>query len=276
MQRLMKIPLAATHAGIIAFKVLVAMIVVLSVLPLLMGNVSLDLDTDQDSDWRYEDGVMIMRSPLIVENNGYFDINDVTVKFVLMDQNGKVLVRNQDDGTDIPAGGRTTVDLGIVLDLNDMSREDLADIVFNGSDMRFEIGLTAKYSLDLVQGAVSVTSEMNWDPMVRDMDIWTEEARPVYDGVGHFMYIPYSFFANDMVDGQPMLVRVSLEDAMGNVSSVETVVRPESFHQESALVPISIETYDRLTHFSEELSVSLTLGFLDCSKTVTENWGWAP
>ncbi|MCG7843801.1 MAG: hypothetical protein MIO90_00030, partial [Methanomassiliicoccales archaeon] len=230
----------------------------------------------QDSEWSFDDGVVTMNAPMIVENNGFFDIDDVAVKFVLMDQNGKVLVRSDSDGTDIPAGGRTALDLGISLDLNDISRDELANIIFNGSDLRFEIGISAKYSLDLVRGSVTATSDLNWDPMVRDMDIRTEEAVPVYDGEGYFMYIPYSFFVSDMVEGQPMLVRMSFEDGMGNVTMVDTVVQPYQYYQGTAMVPISMDTYDRLMSSPENLSASLTLGFMDCSKTVNENWGWTP
>lgn len=272
----MKFPLLATRLGISAFKIMVVLIVVLSVLPLLMGEVSIDQDADQDMEWSFEDGVMTMQAPLGVENHGFFDINDVMVKFMLKDQSGHVLVRSETTGMDIPAGGRTFMDLGIELDLNDISRDDLTDMVFNGSDLRFEIGISARYSLDLVRASLTTTSDMGWEPMVRDMDIRTDAAMPMYDGAGHYMYIPYSFSLIDMMDGQPLLVSVSFQDALGNDGEYQTVVQAHQHYLGMALVPISLDTYDRLVGAPENVTASLTIGLLDVSKTVHENWRWTP
>lgn len=266
----------ATRLGILAFKVLVVLIVLLSIMPLLMGDISMELDTGEESNWSLEDGVVSMSTPLAVENNGFFDINDVTVDFVLRDQNGEVLVRSGSDGTDIPAGGRTELDLDIELDLTDIARDDLANMVFNGSQLQFEVGISAKYSWDLVRGSVTASSDMEWEPMVQYMDLMMEQAMPVYDGTGYYMFIPYSFMISDMISGQPLLVRVTFEDALGNVGEYETVVQTNQFQYETAMVPISMETYDRLVSNPEHIAASLTLGLLDVSKTINESWGWTP
>lgn len=187
-----------------------------------------------------------------------------------------MLFRSESDGTDIPAGGRTDLDLSIELDLNDLSRDELTEMVFNGSDLRFEVGISAKYSWDLVQGSITATSNTNWEPMVRDLDLRMEEVMPMYDGTGYYMLIPYSFSISDMVDNLPFLVRVTFEDALGNDGEYETVVQTYQYHQGTAMVPISMETYDRLVSDPENVSASLTIGLLDVSKTINESWGWTP
>jgi hypothetical protein len=271
----MKLPMLATRLGILAIKLIVVLIVILSIAPLLVGDISIDL-TGEGSDWSVDNGVLALNSPLVVENHGFFDLNDVAVEFVLLDQNGEVLFRSESDGTDIPAGGSTDLDLSIELDLNDLSRDELKDMVFNGSDLRFEVGISAKYSWDLVRGSVTATSDMDWEPMVRDMDLRMEEIMPLYDGMGYYMLIPYSFSISDMVDNQPLLVRVTFEDALGNDGEYETVVQTYQYQQGTAMVPISMETYDRLVSNPENVSASLTIGLLDVSKTVDESWGWTP
>jgi hypothetical protein len=270
----MKIPLVATRIGILSFKILVAVIVVLSILPLVSGDININIDTNGDNDWQFTGDTLRLNSPLTVTNNGVFAINDLTVGITFLDQQGHVLSQSDSGKMDVPAGGDTDLDITLSLDLGDMDQQDRANLIFNGTETKFILDVDAKYTLDLVKINIEGVDEMSWEPLIRDINIRTENAYLKQDGGEFFMVIPYSFNAQDMVFNQMVLVTTQFRDAHGFVGNVTNTVMLGPGMWEEPSVPISNETYDRLTSDPEELSASVTFTFLDCSTTVDETWGW--
>ena len=272
----MKLPLVAVRLGILAFKLIVVLIIILSILPLLMGGIEVDLDTENESDWTYNGTSMRLDSPLTVTNNGYFDINDLTIGFTFLGQDGMVLSESTSDPMDIPAGRETELRIRMVLDLDDLSREVLSDIVFNGTHMEFKVGVSAKYSMDLVRISIEGGNDMSWQPLLSDLEVMNEYSHLMFDGDNYSISIPYTFNAQDLIRDQPVLVLTHFSDSHGYEVNVTQVIEASDHINEEAVVPITQEIYDRLMSNSEELNVSVTLVFLGCSNSVTETWWWSP
>jgi len=272
----MKLPLVATRLGIISVKILVLIIIALSILPFLTGNITVDFDTDGDTDWTYDDGVVRMTSPFTVDNQGFFDINDMVVEFALRDGNGDLIMDGQSVPMSAPAGRETDLQLQIEFDLNDLPSDMMCDMVFNGTELEFMVGFSARYTLDLVQAGAEIVSDMEWDAMLSQMEIDEMAAYPGYDGMDYYMQIPYSFQARGMVEGEPILLTIVFSDSFGYEEEVVTVVEASGYFNGYERVPIPQETYERLMTQGEQLSASFTLGFMDCSNTVEESWWWSP
>lgn len=270
----MKLPLVATRIGILSFKILVAVIVALSILPLVMGGINVNFGTNDDADWQMTGDTLMLNSPLTVTNNGVFPINDMTVGFTFLDQQGNVLSQSESDRMDIPAGGDTELSISMTLDLGQMDHQDRSDFIFNGTRTKLLIDVDAKFTLDLVNINIEGGDEMDWEPLISQLDVMSESAHLREEGGEHFVVIPYTFQAQDMVHGQMVLVTAQFRDAQGFVGNVTQTVMLGPYMWEEPSVPIPFETYDRLMYNSEEVSASVTIAFLDCSTTVNETWGW--
>ncbi|MBN1109958.1 MAG: LEA type 2 family protein [Methanomassiliicoccales archaeon] len=272
----MKMPLVVTRIAIVAIKLLVALIVVLSILPLIMGNLHLGLGSEEDIEWAYEDGSLRLTAPFTVDNRGFFDINGVTVDIEMRDQGGGTLIESYGGPMSAPAGRETELQVDIELDLDDLPLETLREMVFEGTSMDLSISISARYTMDLIRFGADIVSDMEWEAMLVDLDLWTEEAAPYYDGAQCSMRIPYSFFSRGWVQGEPVLVTVTFSDSYGYQGEFQELVGANDFVNREAYVPIPQETYDRLTMTGEELNATLSLTFLDCTDTVQENWWWSP
>ncbi len=151
---------------------------VLSIVPLLSGGIGLDLESENEAGMTLEGGVIHVEMPFTVRNDGFFDINDLTVSFTFMNEDGDVLAVSEGEPMDIPAGKETEVAIELALDLYDLDRQVRSDLIFNGTEMKFDAEISARYTLDMVQLSVEAGSDMGWGPFVSDLQVEEWNVQP--------------------------------------------------------------------------------------------------
>ncbi len=261
----MKLPLVATRLIIVAFKLMVAAIVVLSILPLLTGGIGLDLDGGNEGGMTLDDSTIRVEMPITVRNDGFFDINDLQVSFIFMNDDGDVLAESEGEKMDIPAGKETDVSIEIALDLLDLDRQVRSDLIFNGTEMMFDAKISAKYTLDMVQLSVEAGSDMGWGPFIRDLQVEEWNAYTTEEGDDRFVNVPFSFRADDFLNGLQTITVTEYRDENGYTSNVTQSVHLSPQVNEMAKIPLSQEAYDRLMNSTANATVRTTLYILDCS-----------
>jgi hypothetical protein len=261
----MKLPLVATRLIIIAFKLMVAAIVVLSILPLLTGGIGLDMDDGSEGGMTLDGSVIRVQMPITVRNDGTFDINDLQVSFIFMNEDGDVLAESEGEQMDIPAGRETEITIGLALDLLDLERQVRSDLIFNGTEMIFDATISAKYTLDMVQLSVEVGSDMEWGPFVSDLQVEAWNAQAMEEGGERYMYVPYSFQADDVLAGLETLTITEYRDESGYSSNITQSVQLSPQVNEMAKIPLSQEAYNRYINGTANATVRTTLYVLDCS-----------
>ncbi len=260
----MKLPLVATRLIIVAFKLMVAAIVVLSILPLLTGGIGLDLESDREGGMTLEGSTIRIEMPITVRNDGFFDINDLQVSFIFMNEEGDVLAESEGEQMDIPAGEETDVAIEISLDLLDLERQVRSDLIFNGTEMMFDAKISAQYTLDMVKLSVEANSDMGWGPFISDLQVQEWGAQPVDEGDDHYVNVPFSFRADDVLNGLQSFTITEYRDD-GYTSNVTQSVYLSPQVNEMAKIPLSQEAYDRLINNTANATVRTTLYILDCS-----------
>lgn len=260
----MKLPLVATRLGIVAFKLIVAVIVILSILPLLTGGIGLDMDEGDDRAMTLEDGVIRAQMPITVRNDGYFDINGLTVSFTFKNQDGDVLAVSEGIPMDIPAGEETEADIELALDLYDLDRQVRSDLIFNGTEMLFDAEISAKYTLDMVQLSVRAGSDMEWGPFISDLQVQEWSAQPLEEGDDRFVQVPFTLRAEDAFNGLQAVAVTEYLDGDGYTSNVTQSVQLTQDVYEMAKIPLSQEAYGRLMNGTANATVRTTLYVLDC------------
>jgi hypothetical protein len=261
----MKWPLVATRLGIVAFKLMVAAIVVLSISPLLTGGIGLDLDGGSDGGMTLEGSTIRIEIPMTVRNDGFFDINDLQVSFIFMNQEGEVLAESEGEQMDIPAGEETDVTIEIALDLFDLDQQVRSDLIFNGTEMMFDAKISAKYTLDMVQLSVEAGSDMRWGPFISDLQVEERNAQAVEEGDDRFVNVPFHFRADDVLNGLQTITVTEYRDESGYTSNATQSVHLSQQVNEIAKIPLSQEAYDRLINNTANATVRTTIYILDCS-----------
>ncbi|MHC1680408.1 MAG: hypothetical protein AB9860_04045 [Methanomassiliicoccales archaeon] len=261
----MKLPLVATRLGILAFKLMVAAIVILSILPLLTGGIGLDIENGDEGGMTLEGSTISMEMPITVRNDGFFDINDLTVSFTFMNEEGDVLAVSEGDPMDIPAGEETEVAIAFALDLLDLDQQVRSDLIFNGTEMMFDAKISAKYTLDMVQLSVEAGSDMGWGPFISDLQVEEWNAYANEEGDDRFVNVPFHFRADDVLNGLQTFTVTEYRDEDGYTSNVTQSVYLSQQVNEMAKIPLSQEAYDRLMNGTANATVRTTVYILDCS-----------
>jgi len=273
----MRLPLLATRVGILAVKLFVVVLVALSIFPLLMGGIGIDLEDEEEGDWALDGSTIRLEAPLMVSNDGFFDITDLRVGFTFKDRDGNVLAVSEMAPMDIPAGRETAVPIEIALDLYDLDHQTRSDLIFNGTDIAFDLSVQVRYTWNLVRMSVDGESEMGWDALLGNLQVRSDMAYLREMDGNHTVVVPFTFYANDMVQGGQALALTEYWDSHGYYANVTQAVDLRDNIWEEAVVPLSPEAYDRVMTGEEQLTVRVTLLFLDCSNyqetTFTEQWG---
>ena len=104
--------LLGVRLGVIGVNIVILVIIVLSVLPLAMGGLEINIPEDEGSQWTADD-VISFSQPVRIYNGGYYDIEDFVVYFHLEDSQGNVISDYRNMPVDINAGRRTTVNIAM-------------------------------------------------------------------------------------------------------------------------------------------------------------------
>lgn len=224
----------------------------------------MDLNDQDEGEMSFQDSILRMQLPLTVRNNGFFDINDLQVTFVFMDLEGNVLAISEGEGMDIPAGKETDVRIGFELDLYDLDRTKRSDLIFNGTEIRVSVEVSAGYTMNLVDLSVEVRSEFEWGPMITDLEVRTWNAQLEENGPGRYLRVPFSFHADEALHGLQALAVTEYRDGFGYLSNFTQTMALQQQVEEEALIPLSQEAYERLMNGTANATVRTYLYFLDC------------
>ncbi|MDD1772165.1 MAG: hypothetical protein LUQ09_04525 [Methanomassiliicoccales archaeon] len=262
----MKVPLLITRLGIIAFKLIVALIVIFSILPLINGGLNVDIDETDDGQSSMDANSMRYDFPITITNNGIYDINDVTISFTIVDDDGNELVRGSTGNVDVPVGSEVELDFRMTINIDDL--EDVKmEMVFNGTDLTMNLDVSAKYTMDLVNVGFQADTELTIGPFITNIQVHTYSVNLESEGSEHFMIVPYSFSCADMATGQDASVHTELSDNNGTMGNVTQQIELQSYTYDQTRVPITQEAYDRLI-MGEYVNVAFSVNFLDCTSTV--------
>jgi hypothetical protein len=256
----MRWSLWAVRSAIIAVDLIIVAIIVLSVLPLATGDLNVNIPDNQENEPTMDGDRITMALPIDVTNNGYFSIDDLTL--MLQVSNGDLVLTDQrSEPVDIPTGGTTRVNLALTLDLNSIPDEALKDMVFNQTELMMKVGVEAGYSLSLVKASVNVQESMEWDPLISNYFLDTNNVHTVANGSNVNVIVPYSFSASDFVQGRTLTVNsqlVNSTEVMGTAAN--TVVIEQNNAGEITFV-LSQEAAAWYMAHPEELTLKVDLDF---------------
>jgi hypothetical protein len=262
----MKVPLLITHLGITVFKIVVALIVILSILPLINGGLKVDLEDTNDNQSSMDANSLYYDFPITITNNGIYDINDMIVSFTIVDDDGNIMAEGSTGNVDIPVGGDTEVHFQMTINIDDLENVKM-EMVFNGTDLTMDLDVSAKYTMDLVSVSIQADTELTIGPFISDIQVRTYEVYLESEGSEHYMIVPYSFSCADMAVGQVAWVQTELSDNNGTMGNVTQQIELQSYTYDQTRVPITQEAYDRMIQ-GEYVNAAISLNFLNCTSTV--------
>lgn len=196
--------------------ILTAMLIVMTVIPLINGGLKVEMPKEDQVHWELQGEVVSAQAPIRIFNGGYLSIDDFHMWVVLTDANGAFLSESSSPTIDLRTNEWTTVTLPFVLDLSTLSDEKRMDIVLNGTDVNIKIGIDAYFGLRTIHTNIEAggNQTMHIPALISQLDIDVDRVSLEQSEVGYDIVVPYSFSAADLLSGQTL----NLVSQMSNIS----------------------------------------------------------
>ena len=193
----------ALRLSAVAVNLFVVAILILSLLPLATGDLQVRAPEGEQAATSFEDGVLTMSIPLEIFNGGYFDIDDVRV-LIKLGQDGIVLTEAATDVMSIQAGKLNRLDPAFSFDLSKIDKEGLEAMVFERTQMEYDIGVEGSYTLGLVNADIGFQRTMEWEPLIDDLAFAASDPPYVINGTSIDILVRYSFDASSLLRDRPV------------------------------------------------------------------------
>ncbi|MDW5562528.1 MAG: hypothetical protein SA339_04805 [Methanomassiliicoccus sp.] len=233
----------------------------MSILPLATGKLQVSVPEGEGGGPVAEGNKVTLTVPVDITNDGYFNIEDLTVRFRVADR-GVVLTEQSSVPVDVIAGRTNHLNLTITLDMDTISEERLKDLVFNSTTLDLNVGVEAGYSLGLVKASISTNQQMEWHPMVSNVSIDTSNIQWHNNGTSMDLLVPYSFDASEFAQGKAVGMQATLMNstAVLGTASQELTVGPHNSGQFRFVV--SQQAFQWLQSHPEALTIGADLSLM--------------
>lgn len=254
----MRWSLWAVRSAIIGVNLLIAAIIILSIVPLAKGDIGVTIPEGTENEPTMDGSKVTLSLPIDVHNGGYFTIEDLSLHLRLTGDD-LVITDHRSSPVDIPTGGTSRVNLEMEIDMASIPEEAKRQMVFDRVDLLMDVGVEVAYSLGLVKASVNVQEMMEWEPLISDFDLDTDNVQAVNNGSNLDVVVPYSFRASELIYGNELSVSSQLINSTGVVSTAHhSITIQEDNHGEIVFVMSQEDAMWMVAH-PENLVLSVDL-----------------
>jgi hypothetical protein len=265
--------LVGVRSVIVLANVIIALIIILSIIPVVSGGLSISLPQSGVPRSTYEDGAYTLYIPVDVRNDGYFDVEDLRVHLHITDH-GAPIIDHYSEPQDIVAGRTTSLNISMVLPLSLLSAEEVRTLAFNHTTLDVQAGISATYSLGLINAEIRVKQSMDWDPLITDIQVDTGAASASLNGTRIDVGVPYRFQASSLIEGRTITMHGELVNGTRTLSETsKTMVLDRNNNGSMAFVLGPLDALWLATHPADLLIVmDLTMEGTTAQLTYPYHW----
>ncbi len=223
--------------------------------PLMNQEMFIELPSEDDIIWSFEDDTLLAETSLTMENNGFYSMQDIEIRYDLFGLD-RELFSDTIRVDSLSTGERREIPVSMAIQIDDFEDEVIEDLVFNETDLEVRSHLTARYPFSLMNLDLRYDEILRWDGLVQILEFEYQEASvsSLPDQDGSILSIPYEVETNELLEGDAD-VDITMYD--------ETMTTVYSTHQ--ITVPLGQRHREDLTF---ELDESLTEEFITNSQRV--------
>lgn len=191
--RMLQLSIAAVNLVIIA-------LAFTSIWPFPNGDVKVDLPSPNEISWTLSDGVVHVTAPYSIDNGGYYDIEDLEIRYRVTNYTNTVLASETMSIGSVPAG-RTSVDeLDFTFDLQHMYDSGAAWMVFNDDLLVFDVEVSCYYTLRLVRFEAQYDVSVPWEAIIQEVEV------DDFQMLGAQLVVDYHITTSELLSGSAQVI----------------------------------------------------------------------
>lgn len=273
---LMRWGLIGIRLVIVAISLLIATIIILSIVPLAIGGLDVQLPEDEEGTWSIEGDVLTLTTPVEIYNGGFYNIEDFTISYKFMNETGDIVIEGQSEPVDISAGRTTTLNVSFVIDLNSIDPSELKKIVFESGSYDFVVNIETFYMMKLLKLEIGINNTMEWEPMINEFEMDLSSVNYEVNDSYLTINLPYHIYAADMLVGKQMTVRCVISNATAEIGSAQKIITLAQPFNDVLALTIDGSAANWLRDHSESLTILFVLEFKGASAAETYEYVWMP
>jgi len=250
--------------------IVIAALVFTSIWPFPSGDVKIDLPSANEVQWTYSDGVVHVTAPFSINNGGFWDIEDLTVRYEVTNYSQESIVDQTIPIGTIGVGDYVSSYLDFEFDLLELYSRGVTWMVFNDDMLNFYIEVSCGYTMKMVKFGADYQVSVPWDALVQSYGIldytYTSTGTLPTDPVS--VSIEYWLTTSDMLSSLPAAqVDLAFRGNSTTLAQTQTTVQLGGNHSGTISMDFVPLLDPNATYFIE-LSVQFA-GFPPMTKTYT-------
>jgi hypothetical protein len=237
----------------------IAVIVILSVLPLVSDGFSVDVPEADDILWSFSGGSLTLTAPFGVTNGGFFDINDVEIAFSVSNQSGSKMLDVVNRWGTISSGTHVTRDINLPIDLAKLVEDGFGWMMLHSDRLVVKVTVTAKYTMKTILFTADREIQLPWDGLIQSYGFG--QPALVNSSGSYSVQLPYYLDTADVLYGLSRSASFSLSNGTGaEISSATEQVALGKNHSSVLVLPISQQAAVDLFFNNQTLTAEIDVG----------------
>jgi len=171
-----------------------------SIWPFPHGDFKVHLPTAKDVVWSYDNGLVRVSAPYSVDNGGFYDVDELTVRYSVTNNTHYQLAGDTFNIGKIAKGSTVRGSLNFTFDLLGFYRNGTQWMIFNDDILNFDIHVSCYYTMKLVKFDASYETGKTWDALIKSWSVERPSSPPT-PGVPY--PINYSLSTSELLRGLP-------------------------------------------------------------------------
>jgi len=178
----------------------VVVLVITSVWPFVTGEFSVDLPDQDEIEWNYVAGVLTLSAPFVINNGGFYSINDVVIYTTVVNSTGSQIIDSSEDWGTISAGSVFSETIDFSIDFANLISTGADWMIFHSDFLDIQIRITCRYTLGLIGFTADYVMPYIWDGLIIDFGFERADLANPSPGV-YEVQQPYYIWTNSILSG---------------------------------------------------------------------------
>jgi hypothetical protein len=256
--------------AIAVVNIVIAALVFTSIWPFPSGDVKVDLPSASEVQWTYDNGVVHVTAPFSISNGGFWDIDELTVRYEVTNYSHDSIVSDVIQIGTIKVGNLVSSYLDFEFDLLELYNQGATWMIFNDDMLNFFVEVSCGYTMKMVKFDATYQVSVPWDALVQSYGVldYTYERTGSLPTDPISVSIQYWLSTSDLLSSLPAAqVSLMFRGNSTTLSQTQTTIQLGGNHS-GAVSMNFVPLLDLNATYSIELSVEFA-GFPPMVRTYT-------
>ena len=157
--------------AIAVVNIVIAALVFTSIWPFPSGDVKVDLPSASEVQWTYDNGVVHVTAPFSISNGGFWDIDELTVRYEVTNYSRDPIVSDVIQIGTIKVGNLVSSYLDFEFDLLELYNQGATWMIFNDDMLNFFVEVSCGYTMKMVKFDATYQVSVPWDALVQSYGV---------------------------------------------------------------------------------------------------------